>query len=313
MQEIRGYEKVELLKDTIYQLYSKEGRNKSYISRLLKVDRKKLGEKIKEWNFEVAEHIRYMTPSSEKWLKKNKDKIISLLNKDIPFTAIANELKINRGSLLGTFIKNDKSLLHEYTLYKFRMDNYYTSEKKMLQESSRIKYYFEDLPGEEWRPILGYSKYMVSNFGRVKSYLYTLKCFQLIKPFPNKNNGRLYVALVDDKGKKHNIQLSRIVGFSFISGWSEEKNTINHKDGNVQNNNVSNLEWVSQTENNRHAHEFLPRKKDIERTFKFTKIIYEDKYEFKTINALARFLNKSPTQTRRYLEEPEKHNIKLII
>ena len=33
-------EKAELLKDTIYQLYSKEGRSKSYISRLLEIDRK---------------------------------------------------------------------------------------------------------------------------------------------------------------------------------------------------------------------------------------------------------------------------------
>ena len=34
--------KYEMLKDTIYQLYSKEGRTKSYISRLLNLNRKTL-------------------------------------------------------------------------------------------------------------------------------------------------------------------------------------------------------------------------------------------------------------------------------
>ena len=47
--------------------------------------------------------------------------------------------------------------------------------------------------------------------------------------------------------------------------------------------------------------------------YKFDRILYKDKYEFKTVAAFARFIGMSETQTRRYLDEPEKHDIKLII
>lgn len=41
-------EKIEMLKTTIEQLYSKEGRSMNYISHLLQVNRHKLSFKIKE-------------------------------------------------------------------------------------------------------------------------------------------------------------------------------------------------------------------------------------------------------------------------
>ena len=58
--------------------------------------------------------------------------------------------------------------------------------------------------------------------------------------------------------------------------------------------------------------EILNRPVVDKKRFIFDKIIYKDKYEFKSIAALSRFIGISETQVRRYLETPEKYNIKLI-
>jgi hypothetical protein len=153
---------------------------------------------------------------------------------------------------------------------------------------------------------------MISNYGRVKSYSKTYDRYYLIQLQPNKNNGRLYVTL--NRGNKtKNKQVSRLVGFAFVPGYTEEKNTINHKDGNVQNNYYKNLEWLSQSENNKHAFDELKRTQKSKRVHKYKRIIYKEEYEFKTASALSRFLGLSETQTRRYLDEPEKHELRLVV
>ena len=98
----------------------------------------------------------------------------------------------------------------------------------------------------------------------------------------------------------------------FVPGYSEEKNTINHIDGNPLNNFYTNLEWVSQAENNLHAYRVLHRRVNRKRRYKFKTLLYKDKYEFKTISALARFMNKSETQVIRYIDQG-KEDIKLIM
>lgn len=313
---VQGYRKVELFKDIIYQLYSKEGRSKVYISKLLKIDRKKLSEKINEWKFPDPEPMRHMKPSTQKFLNKNKNKIKSLLDDDAPITYIANELKIDRKSLINTFIKNDKDLLEAYEFNKYRRKYCYESGRGWNKEIAVYNYSFEDLPGERWKPILGYSKYQISDHGRVKTYFESLKIYKLLKLYsdPINYSGRVYVTLFPDDGsKKKTLQVSRLVSHAFVDGYSQKRNTVNHKDGNVQNNHYTNLEWLSQSENNKHSYDYLNRSKNSGKRFIFNKIIYKDKYEFKTIAALSRFIGKSETQTRRYLEEPEKYEIKLIL
>ena len=48
-QKEKNIDKIIRLKNTISILYEKEGRSKSYISRLLELDRKLLTNQIKEW------------------------------------------------------------------------------------------------------------------------------------------------------------------------------------------------------------------------------------------------------------------------
>lgn len=57
------------------------------------------------------------------------------------------------------------------------------------------------------------------------------------------------------KPSKQRYFRHRLVAEHFIAN-PEQKPEVNHKDCNIENNNVSNLEWVSKVENERHSHIF---------------------------------------------------------
>ncbi len=305
-------EKSEMLKNTIYQLYSKEGRSKSYISKLLEIDRKILSEKIKEWNFEEAEAKKHMTPSTEKFINTNRQFIKSQLDKDVPITQIAAALKVDRRKLY-TIFNYDNVLKQAHQESVNRKKNKTQKRIETQMKNSKLQYDFEELEGEIWKPILGYENYLISNYGRIKRMAEKYKAYYLLKPDENSISHRLQIRL-SKNGQGKTLQVARLVALTFLTdSHSEEQNTVNHKDGNIQNNRVDNLEWVSQAENNLHAYRELNRTVVNHRTYIFDKILYKGQYEFNTVAAFARFLGKSETQTRRYMDEPEKHDIKFII
>lgn len=100
----------------------------------------------------------------------------------------------------------------------------------------------EDIPGEEWRDILGYEgKYMVSNMGRVKSLDYNRTGKEKILSPGINTKGYLIVGLF--KNGKQNMRLvHRLVAEAFIPN-PYNLPQVNHKDENIKNNIVSNLEW----------------------------------------------------------------------
>lgn len=55
-------------------------------------------------------------------------------------------------------------------------------------------------------------------------------------------------------GKAKNIRTHRIVAFAFLGKPLDDRMEVNHKDGDKKNNSVSNLEWVTSSENQRHAY-----------------------------------------------------------
>lgn len=302
-------EKITLLKSTIMFMYEKEGRSKSYISRVLEVDRKTLIGMINEWGL-VQANVSRLTPSNQKFANKHRQLIKSRLDNNISQIKIAEELGVGRDYLRNIIVKDE-------VLNKANQD--YTHRIKMQAEINRqnamnrssFDYNFEELEGEEWKEILGYDGYYISNMGRVKHYIKRYKRYILLKPYPNeKNEGRLYIKLKDK-----NLQVSRLVGFAFIKGYSEEDNTIDHLDGDCQNNCAYNLEWVSQSENNRRAYE-RGRRKNIaySKNKRFKKIVLNDEYKFSTITSFAKFLGVSHTQAQRYISGDANfsHNIKFI-
>lgn len=60
------------------------------------------------------------------------------------------------------------------------------------------------------------------------------------------------VCLVDETGKRHATKIHRVIAETFIPNPNNLP-CVNHKDGNKRNNDVSNLEWVTYSENMKHA------------------------------------------------------------
>lgn len=295
-------EKIDELKETIQILYEKEGKSQSYISNLLKINRKMLGIRIKEWEFIKAD-IKHIKPSTLKFLNKNKNNIINKLNENCKLTDLAKDLNISTDQLIYR-LKTDKELIHYYTLWKQRLETN-KIETKIEKEELKPHYEIINLENEIWKPVLGFENYEVSNMGRIK------KGQRIIKPQPNIRNGRWYIAFYN-KSKCKNMNLARVVGHAFIEGYSSTRNTINHKDGDINNNKADNLEWISQAENNLHSYHNLDRK--VNKPYsknKFSIIILDDKYEFKSIQALANFLGVSWTQASRYINKECKINHKI--
>jgi len=104
---------------------------------------------------------------------------------------------------------------------------------------------------EIWKDVIGYEGiYQVSNTGRVKSFCRD-KNGRILKPGKT-SGGYLTVGLyLDGKGKT--IQVHRLVLEAHIGPAPSPKHEGNHKNGDKTDNGVENLEWVTPSENNKHA------------------------------------------------------------
>ena len=110
---------------------------------------------------------------------------------------------------------------------------------------------------EVWKDVVGHKgKYQVSNLGRVKSLSRKIKCdhnaYRTIKERILKQSKNNY-CLVHLGQKSQNNTVHRLVAQAFIPN-PENKRQVNHIDGNKLNNNITNLEWVTASENAKHAY-----------------------------------------------------------
>lgn len=78
---------------------------------------------------------------------------------------------------------------------------------------------------------------------------------RILKSHKGGNNDYLQVSL-SDKGVVKKFLVHRIVALTFLDKI-EGKDFVNHKDGDVQNNCLSNLEWVDASENMKHSYYVL--------------------------------------------------------
>lgn len=101
---------------------------------------------------------------------------------------------------------------------------------------------------EQWKPVEGYEGlYEISDHGRVKSVRYPK---QHVMTVCLTQNGYGKVTL-SNKGKK-SCSIHRTVAQMFIPNPYNNPE-VNHIDGNKLNNQVSNLEWATSSENQKHA------------------------------------------------------------
>ena len=101
---------------------------------------------------------------------------------------------------------------------------------------------------EVWKEIEGYNgKYQVSSWGRVRN----AESGHILKPYKN-SKGYLKVGLSSGKRVMDKHRINRLVAKAFIPNPMDLPQ-VNHKDGNKENNSVTNLEWTTDKYNKEHA------------------------------------------------------------
>ena len=133
---------------------------------------------------------------------------------------------------------------------------------------------------EQWKVIKDFPKYAISNYGNIK-FLYwqnnvngELYPREKLLTSIKKNDGYLKVNLHNDeykgRGKGRECLVHRLVAEAFLEN-PKNLSEINHKDGNKENNKVSNLEWCTRRENVLHSYK-LGLKKSIQEYIKIKRM-----------------------------------------
>lgn len=104
-----------------------------------------------------------------------------------------------------------------------------------------------DIDGEEWKEIEGYNKkYFISNYSRVKSF----KHHKVIIMKQEKNNKGYARISLSKNGKSQHYLIHRLVAKYFVFNDDPKvKDTVDHIDGNKENNKYNNLQWLSLSDN----------------------------------------------------------------
>jgi len=99
------------------------------------------------------------------------------------------------------------------------------------------------IENEVWREVPeSNNRYHVSNYGRVKSFAYNKKNGQVLKTHLIKGFKTVHLNL--DK-KSQTFYLHKLVAEIWISKPSDDYVFVTHLDGNIINNHVSNLSWMT--------------------------------------------------------------------
>ena len=128
---------------------------------------------------------------------------------------------------------------------------------------------WEDAPEEEWRDVLGFEElYQVSNLGNVR----TVKRGEATVMSQKEHwNGYLSVHL-RNKGVERRASVHRLVAEAFIPN-PDGLRDVNHKNGIKTDNRVENLEWLSHSDNIKHAYQMKEPKEPLIKDEKIRKAV----------------------------------------
>lgn len=148
-----------------------------------------------------------------------------------------------------------------------------------------INKYTENLPNEEWLPVVDYPLYIISSCGRIMN----IRTKRLLKQYQDNSGGYLCVSLwKNNKGKTTRIH--QLVYSHFYNDFNLQGFVINHKDGNKLNNKKDNLEKVTYKENNLHAAYQINSNKQMKAVYQLDND-YNIIAEFPSIGMAQRSLN----------------------
>ena len=118
------------------------------------------------------------------------------------------------------------------------LNTYYHNQQK-VEKTSKPRYYIKNIPGEKWMIIPEQPNYSVSSFGRFRNN----RTNRLLKIDNNQKYSRVSFA------NRRHYYVHRLVYCVFHNDYELEGYVIDHIDTNTRNNNLSNLQKITQSEN----------------------------------------------------------------
>lgn len=163
---------------------------------------------------------------------------------------------------------------------------------------------------EIWKSVKEFPYYEISNKGNVRSIDRWVKqngrkdrfCKGCVKTISKNPNGYLMV-LFSEHHKTYTKYIHRLVAEHFVENPESEK-VVNHIDGNKENNNYDNLEWVDYSKNSLHSYNVLKQRKPKSCGTSFPIIVTDKngvKTEYASVKEAVRNLSISQTQIHRLL------------
>lgn len=150
---------------------------------------------------------------------------------------------------------------------------------------------------EQWAEIKDFEDYYISSKGRIKSFKQD-KINGKILAYGS--SGKYYTVILRKNNIAYNKYIHRLVAEAFIPNKNNLPQ-INHKDEDTHNNNVENLEWVTQKENNSYGTRTERMKSSRQKNIPHSrpvKCIELDKI-FSSISEAARFVGVRDTSIRK--------------
>lgn len=148
----------------------------------------------------------------------------------------------------GNFIRKWESIIEASMTLELPSRNINkASINQVMYAECYWRYYVELFQDEEWilAPYPEYESFFVFSYGRIMTSNGRIKTGHL-------NAGYIYIGLYEKETKRRvNKRLHRLVAATFLG--RNDILQVNHKDGDKLNNRRGNLEYVSNTENMKHA------------------------------------------------------------
>ena len=148
-----------------------------------------------------------------------------------------------------------------------------------------------------------FNLYSFSNYGRIK-YIPTGH----IRKSTRNKYGYEIISLKQDDGHRRTTGVHRLIAETFYTNLLHKKSEVNHIDANKQNNNLSNLDWVSHQENIDHVVEMGLYKKRFREANHASKVSRDNITEMKKLREMG--LTYKEISVKYNLSE--KHTSKLI-
>lgn len=150
------------------------------------------------------------------------------------------------------FLDNSDNLPYVHHIDENKLNNDYrnlqwVSEKENTVYSRKprkveAKYHTDDIDGEIWKEIPDFETYSISSCGRIKNNTTN----RLLKTDSTKKYVRI---MLRKDGKNHHFYVHRLVYCVFNNDFDLEGFVIDHIDSDSHNNNLSNLQKITQQEN----------------------------------------------------------------